>query len=108
MTSPDTPTVFIIDDDARMRAATQRLLRTVGLRSESFATPEVFSTAQASRWSQLPPAGCATPWNEWLDVQHKLIAGSGPSMRARISESCARAHRPHYALSINTARVALR
>ena len=37
MTSPDTPTVFIVDDDARMRAAMQRLLKTVGLHSESFS-----------------------------------------------------------------------
>jgi hypothetical protein len=40
MTSPETPTVFIVDDDARMRAAMQRLLETVGLHSESFATPQ--------------------------------------------------------------------
>jgi FixJ family two-component response regulator len=39
MTSPDTPTVFIVDDDGRMRAAMQRLLKTVGLHSELFATP---------------------------------------------------------------------
>ena len=40
MTSPEPPTVFIVDDDARMRAAMQRLLKTVGLHSESFATPQ--------------------------------------------------------------------
>ena len=39
MMSADTPTVFIVDDDDRMRAAMQRLLKTVGLHSESFATP---------------------------------------------------------------------
>jgi FixJ family two-component response regulator len=42
MTSPDTPTVFIVDDDGRMRAAMQRLLKTVGLHSESFASPQDF------------------------------------------------------------------
>src|ERR1700751_311663 len=42
MPSPDTPTVFIVDDDGRMRAAMQRLLKTVGLHSESFATPQDF------------------------------------------------------------------
>jgi FixJ family two-component response regulator len=31
MTSADSATVFIIDDDARMRAATQRLLKSVGV-----------------------------------------------------------------------------
>jgi hypothetical protein len=33
MTSPETPTVFIVDDDARMRAAMQRLSKAVGLHS---------------------------------------------------------------------------
>jgi FixJ family two-component response regulator len=42
MSSSDTTTVFIVDDDARMRAAMQRLLTTVGLHSESFATPQDF------------------------------------------------------------------
>jgi FixJ family two-component response regulator len=42
MTFPDNPTVFIVDDDARMRAAMQRLMKTVGLHSESFATPQDF------------------------------------------------------------------
>src|SRR5579863_3934731 len=42
MTSSDQPTVLIIDDDSRMREAMQRLLKTVGLHSESFATPQDF------------------------------------------------------------------
>jgi hypothetical protein len=37
MTSSDTPSVFI--DDDRMHAAMQRLLKTVRVHSESFATP---------------------------------------------------------------------
>jgi FixJ family two-component response regulator len=37
-----------------MRAAMQRLLKTVGLYSESFATPLDFSGAEASKRSQLP------------------------------------------------------
>ena len=40
--SADAPTVFIVDDDGRMRAAMQRLLKTVGLHTESFATPQDF------------------------------------------------------------------
>jgi FixJ family two-component response regulator len=42
MTLPHTPTVFIVDDDARMRGAMQRLLKTVGLHSASFASPQEF------------------------------------------------------------------
>jgi FixJ family two-component response regulator len=42
MTAAVAPTVFIIDDDAGMRAAIQGLLKSVGLRSESFAKPQDF------------------------------------------------------------------
>jgi FixJ family two-component response regulator len=42
MTAADAATVFIIDDDADMCAAIQGLLESVGLRSESFATPQAF------------------------------------------------------------------
>ena len=40
--SASTPTVFIIDDDAGMRAAIQGLVKTEGLRSEAFASPQDF------------------------------------------------------------------
>ena len=42
MTAADAATVFIIDDDADMCAAIQGLLESVGVRSESFATPQAF------------------------------------------------------------------
>jgi FixJ family two-component response regulator len=42
MTAAGAPTVFIIDDDAGIRAAIQGLLKSVGLRSESFAKPQDF------------------------------------------------------------------
>jgi FixJ family two-component response regulator len=42
MTASDSPTVFIIDDDAHVRAAIQGLLKSVGLRSESFGTAQEF------------------------------------------------------------------
>jgi len=72
MTSADTPTVFIVDDDGRMRAAMQRLLKSVGLRSESFATPQEFLR------HKLPDGpGCLVldvrlPGMSGLEVQHKL------------------------------------
>src|SRR5580698_6828008 len=73
MTSPDKATVFIVDDDDRMRAATQRLLKTVGLHSESFATPQEF-------FRHMPPgvASCLVldvrlPGMSGLDVQRRLI-----------------------------------
>jgi FixJ family two-component response regulator len=72
MTSSDTPIVFIVDDDGPMRAAMQRLLKTVGLHSESFATPQDFLLRK------LPDSpGCLVldvrlPGMSGLDVQSKL------------------------------------
>jgi FixJ family two-component response regulator len=72
MTSADTPTVFIVDDDGRMRAAMQRLLKSVGLHSESFATPQDFLR------HKLPDGPCCLvldvrlPGMSGLEVQHKL------------------------------------
>src|SRR5437899_1714811 len=42
MTAAGAPTVFVIDDDAGMRAAIERLLKSVGLRSESLGKPQDF------------------------------------------------------------------
>ena len=72
MTSAILPTVFIVDDDVRMRAAMQRLLRTVGLHSEAFSTPDEFLR------NKLPNGPCCLlldvrlPGMSGLDVQRKL------------------------------------
>ena len=42
MTPEDTLTVFVIDDDAAVRASIQGLLKSVSLRSEAFGTAEEF------------------------------------------------------------------
>jgi FixJ family two-component response regulator len=42
MTPAGSPTVYVIDDDALVRASVQGLLKSVGLRSESFGTAEDF------------------------------------------------------------------
>jgi len=43
MTSAAAPTVFVIDDDALVRPAIQGLLKSAGLRSETYETPQDFS-----------------------------------------------------------------
>jgi FixJ family two-component response regulator len=48
MTSADTPTVNIIDDDDLVRASIQGMLKSVGLRSEAFATPQEFLQSKHS------------------------------------------------------------
>jgi FixJ family two-component response regulator len=42
MTSPGVSTVFVVDDDADVRASIQGLLKSVGLRSQSYGTPKEF------------------------------------------------------------------
>lgn len=42
MTSASVSTVFVVDDDADVRASIQGLLKSVGLRSQSYETPQEF------------------------------------------------------------------
>lgn len=73
MTSTDTPTVFIVDDDARMRAAMQRLLKSVGLHSESFATPRDFLQHKLPDGPTCLILDVRLPGMSGLEVQNKLI-----------------------------------
>lgn len=72
MTFPDTPTVLIVDDDDRMRAAMQRLLKTVGLRSESFATPQEFLRHKLPDTPICLVLDVRLPGMSGLDLQQKL------------------------------------
>jgi FixJ family two-component response regulator len=65
MSAPATSTVFIVDDDAAVRAAIQGLLKTEGLRSEGFATPQEFLSS-----SHLHEPGCLV-----LDVRLRVVSG---------------------------------
>jgi FixJ family two-component response regulator len=42
MTSASVATVFVVDDDADVRASIQGMLKSVGLRSQSYETPQEF------------------------------------------------------------------
>ena len=72
MTPASAPTVFVIDDDAGVRASIQGLLKSVGLRSESFPTAQDFLC------SKRPDAPCCLvldvrlPGLNGLDLQRKL------------------------------------
>ena len=72
MNSADTPTVFIVDDDARMRAAMQRLLKSVGLHSESFATPQDFLRHKLPDAPSCLVLDVRLPGMSGLEVQRKL------------------------------------
>jgi len=73
MKSVDSAIVFIVDDDARMRAAMQRLLKTVGLHSESFATPQDFLQHKLPDSPSCLLLDVRLPGMSGLEVQHKLI-----------------------------------
>jgi FixJ family two-component response regulator len=73
MTSADDASVFIIDDDAGMRAAMQRLLKSVGLRAESFATPQEFLQRRLPDGPNCLVLDVRLPGMSGLDVQGRLI-----------------------------------
>jgi len=78
MTSADKPIVFIVDDDDRMRAATQRLLKTVGLHSEAFATPQEFLRHKLPDVASCLILDVRLPGMSGLDVQRRLIEAGVP------------------------------
>ncbi|HKV63900.1 MAG TPA: response regulator transcription factor [Candidatus Acidoferrum sp.] len=73
MKSPDGATVFVIDDDDRMRAATERLLKSVGLRVETFAAPKEFLTRGLPEGPSCLVLDVRLPEMSGLDVQRKMI-----------------------------------
>ena len=72
MNSPEKAIVFIVDDDDRMRAATQRLLKTVGLQSEAFATPRDFLRHKLPDVASCLVLDVRLPGMSGLELQHKL------------------------------------
>ena len=72
MTSPAKAIVLIVDDDDRMRAATQRLLKSVGLHAESFATPQDFLRHKLPDVASCLILDVRLPGMSGLEVQSKL------------------------------------
>jgi len=72
MTPANDVIVFIIDDDARMRAALERLLKSVGLRAESFATPQDFLRHKLPDIASCLVLDVRLPGMSGLEVQRKL------------------------------------
>lgn len=73
MTSADSPIVLIVDDDPRMRAAMQRLLKTVNLHSESFGRPEDFLQYKLPNSPTCLVLDVRLPGMSGLELQSKLI-----------------------------------
>jgi FixJ family two-component response regulator len=72
MTSAATATVFVIDDDALVRAAIQGMLKAVGLRSETFASPQEFLRGKRPDGPSCLVLDVRLPGVNGLDFQRKL------------------------------------
>ena len=72
MSSSASATVFVIDDDPEMRAAMQRLLKTVGLHAEAFASAKDFLQRNLPEGPSCLILDIRLPGMSGLDVQRKL------------------------------------
>jgi FixJ family two-component response regulator len=72
VTSVASAIVLIIDDGARMRAATERLLKTVGLNFASFSTPEDFLQKKLPDGPTCLVLDVRLPGMSGLELQSKL------------------------------------
>ena len=72
MTAAGAPTVFVIDDDALVRASIQGLLKSVGLRSEAFGTAEEFLRSKRPDGPSCLVLDVRLPGVSGLDFQREL------------------------------------
>lgn len=72
MVFADTPTVFVIDDDAGIRASIQGLLKSAGLRSECFETAEQFLRRKPLEGPSCLILDVSLPGIGGLDFQQQL------------------------------------
>jgi FixJ family two-component response regulator len=72
MTAAGSPTVFVVDDDAGMRAAIQGLLKSVGLRSECFGTAQEFLSSKRPDAPSCLVLDVRLPGVNGLDFQREL------------------------------------
>jgi len=73
MTSSSVPTVFVVDDDALVRAAIQGMLKSVGLRSETFGTPQEFLRSKRADGPSCLVLDVRLPGVSGLDFQRELV-----------------------------------
>jgi FixJ family two-component response regulator len=73
MTRATAPTVFVIDDDAALRASIQGLLKSVGLRAESFGTAQEFLGRKRPDGPSCLVLDVRLPGVSGLDFQRELV-----------------------------------
>jgi FixJ family two-component response regulator len=72
MAPADAPTVFVIDDDAGIRASIQGLLKSAGLRSECFETAEQFLQRKPAEGPSCLILDVSLPGINGLEFQQEL------------------------------------
>ena len=72
MRSTETGMVFVVDDDAAVRESIQGLLKSVGLRSNSFGTAQEFLTSERSDGPSCLVLDIRLPGINGLDFQRQL------------------------------------
>jgi FixJ family two-component response regulator len=72
MMPPGAPTVFVVDDDDLVRAAIQGMLKSVGLRSETFGTPQEFLRSKRVDGPSCLVLDVRLPGVSGLDFQREL------------------------------------
>src|SRR5712664_2523501 len=72
MTPAATPTVFVVDDDDLVRAAIQGMLKSVGLRSETFGTAQEFLGSKRPDGPSCLVLDVRLPGVSGLDFQREL------------------------------------
>lgn len=72
MSSATVPTVFVVDDDDMVRSAIQGMLKSVGLRSETFGTPQEFLRSKRVDGPSCLVLDVRLPGVSGLDFQREL------------------------------------
>src|SRR2546423_6334797 len=76
MTTAAAPTVFVVDDDDLVRASIQGMLKSVGLHSETFGTPQEFLRSKRTDGPSCLILDVRLRGANGLDFQHELT-GAG-------------------------------
>jgi FixJ family two-component response regulator len=73
MNPANAPTVFVVDDDDSVRAAIQGMLKSVGLRSETFGTAQEFLRSKRPDGPSCLVLDVRLPGVNGLEFQHQLF-----------------------------------
>src|ERR1700674_1267382 len=73
MTTAAAPTVFVVDDDELVRASIQGMLKSVGLRSQTFGTAQEFLRSKRPEGPSWLVLDVRRPGVNGRDFQHQLV-----------------------------------